>query len=446
MASKKPGTTALVILAALLMAATLNASPEKHSFGYERALTVTVVHPPEGSPSKKTPVLVALPPRLGTEVHVDQGLDAYWEAEAARRGFVVVSPHILGTTLLEDGKAVGEALFRWMDENLETRGRKVALAGACRGGAGVFDLAVAFPDRFASVLVLAGGYQGPGRNLAALKGLPVRFYVGEHEHAQWKRLAEATRGALEKGGAKVEYKVLEGQGHDVAVPRVELFDWIETAGTRGAKAKAGEGRRETHALSFEKRVALSVVRPAEEAEGKVYPAILALPPGMGCAAMVKVNLETYWQDEAPRRGCYVLCPQLLGIPLDRDAAPLGVALFAWMDENLAYDRTRVHVAGASMGGLSVFHVALAHPKRFRTLIGLPGGFQGNTAKLLPLTGKPVWLIVGENDAQWKRLSERTKEGLDRAGAKAELTVLEGQGHFVKVSPSELFDWIEKAAP
>jgi pimeloyl-ACP methyl ester carboxylesterase len=162
--------------------------------------------------------------------------------------------------------------------------------------------------------------------------------------------------------------------------------------------------------------------------------------------MVKVNLETYWQDEAPRRGYYVLCPQLLGIPLDRDAAPLGKALFAWMDQNLAVDRTRVHVAGASMGGLSVFHMALAHPKDFRTLIGLPGGFQGNAARLASLKGKPVWLIVGERDAQWKHLSERTRDVLDRAGARAELTVLEGQGHFVKVSPSELFDWIEKAAP
>jgi dienelactone hydrolase len=377
---------------------------------------------------------------------VDQGLDAYWEAEAVRRGFVVVSPHILGSTLLQDGKAVGGALFRWMDENLNTEGRKVALAGACWGGTGVFDLAVAFPKRFSSVLVLAGGYQGPGRNLAVLKGLPVRFYVGENEHPQWKQLAEATKGALERGGAEVEYKVLEGQGHDVTVPRVELFDWIEKAGLRGSKPKDGEGSRETHTVSFEKQVALSVVRPAEEEEGKTYPAVVTLPPGMGCAAMVKVNLETYWQDEAPKRGYYVLCPKLLGISLDRDAAPMGKALFAWMEENLAVDGTRVHVAGASMGGLSVFHMALAHPKRFQALIGLPGGFQGDGAKLRPLKGKPVWLIVGENDTQWKSLSERTKEGLDRVGAKAELKVLEGQGHFVKVSPSELFDWIEKAVP
>ena len=81
MASKKPWTYSLVILAALLVAAvSLNASPEKHTFEYDRSLTLTVVYPPGGPVTKKTPVLLALPPLLGTESHVDQGLDTYWEA------------------------------------------------------------------------------------------------------------------------------------------------------------------------------------------------------------------------------------------------------------------------------------------------------------------------------------------------------------------------------
>jgi predicted esterase len=372
----------------------------------------------------------------------------YWEDEAARRGYIVVSPHVLGTTLLEDGKDLSAALFRWMDKKLKTRGRKVSLAGACRGGAGVFDLALAAPGRFDSILVLAGGYQGAGRNLRALKELPVRFYVGENEHAQWVRLAEATRDALKTAGAKVDYEVLEGQGHEVTVPVKVLFDFMDGAAGRKKIAREVEdaGRRETYGLPCAKRVSLSVVRPADEEEGKTYPVVLTLPPGMGCAAMVKVNLETYWQDEAPRRGYYVLCPQLLGIPLDRDAGPLGEALFRWMGENLSYDEKRVHLTGASMGGLSVFHTALAHPKKFRAVIGLPGGYQRAGSDLHSLKGKPVWLIVGENDNQWKQLSESTKEKLEKAGARVELTVLEGQGHFVRVGPKDLFDWLEKAAP
>ncbi|MHC4777260.1 MAG: alpha/beta hydrolase-fold protein [Planctomycetota bacterium] len=442
--------SALVTLA-FLAYSTLPAAgtPEKHEFEYERSIGVTVSYPPGHTPSKKAPVLVALPPLMGTNEHVDQGLKSYWESEAAKRGYIVVSPHVMGTTLLEDGKDLGEILFRWMDKNLKTGGRKVALAGACRGGAGVFDLAIAHPDRVHSALVLAGGYQGRSSALQCLKGLPVRFYVGEREQEQWKRLAETTRSALEKAGAEVEYMILEGQGHALTVPAQDLFDWMgKVAGMEkmGAGEKEGASRREILRLKCPKKVSLSLVRPAMEEDGKSYPAVLTLPPGMGCAAMVKVNLETYWQEEAPRRGYYVLCPQLLGIALDRDAKALGEALFEWMGENLQYDEKRVHLAGASMGGLSVFHTALAHPSRFQAIVGLPGGYQGRASDLAPLKGKPVWLIVGENDRQWKALSRRTKEMLHEAGAKVELKVLEGQGHFVKVSPKDLFDWIEKAVP
>jgi hypothetical protein len=62
-----------------------------------------------------------------------------------------------------------------------------------------------------------------------------------------------------------------------------------------------------------------------------------------------------------------------------------------------------------------------------------------------LRGKPIWLLVGELDTQWVRLSERTRDLLMLGGAEPKLTIVPGQGHVIRYPPDVLYDWIELQA-
>ncbi len=90
------------------------------------------------------------------------------------------------------------------------------------------------------------------------------------------------------------------------------------------------------------------------------------------------------------------------------------AVFAWMDENLQYDKQRVTLAGQSNGGLGAFFVARMQPERFQSIVVLPGAF-GAEGSLDMLRGKPIWLLVGERDTQWVELSKRTRDLLMLGG-------------------------------
>lgn len=194
-----------------------------------------------------------------------------------------------------------------------------------------------------------------------------------------------------------------------------------------------------------KRVKLTTILPRGYDAKKAYPAILALPPGDGSAEMVKAALAL-WGREASGRGYVVVAPEIQGARLEGEAADLVPALFAWLDRSVSYDRARVALAGVSNGGLGVFFAAAAHPDRFRALLALPGGFAGPPEKLEPLKGKPVRIVVGERDEEWRVLADRTKAALEKAGARCRVDVRKGEGHFLKLEAKELLDWIERSMP
>lgn len=187
---------------------------------------------------------------------------------------------------------------------------------------------------------------------------------------------------------------------------------------------------------------VALVPPRNPGSGP-HPVILALPWGSGSAELVDGFLRAYWLGEAAARGYYVVSPEIRGSDLADTAGEVIPALFAWMEEELDFDPDRVALAGASNGGRGIFFAARAAPERFRALIGLPGSYAGPAGDLAGLVGKPVWLMVGEEDTSWVAAAEETAAKLEEVGASVRLDILPAQGHVLILEIGPLFNGIDE---
>jgi len=190
-------------------------------------------------------------------------------------------------------------------------------------------------------------------------------------------------------------------------------------------------------------VEVAVFKPEAYSDVVSHPVILALPWGRGTPGLALGMVDAYWNGEASRRGYVVLAPSILGSTLATEADEFLPALFDWLDENVSYDPARVVVAGASMGGIGVFHALTSDPARFAAAIAMPGRYSGPTEALEPFEGKPVWLMVGEMDTGWRAPTEAARVSLEAAGITARVNLIRGQGHVLRIDDRMLLDWLDE---
>lgn len=190
-------------------------------------------------------------------------------------------------------------------------------------------------------------------------------------------------------------------------------------------------------------VEVAVFKPRGYSDVVNHPVILALPWGAGTPGLALGMVDAYWNGEASRRGYVVLAPSILGSTLATEADEFLPALFDWLDENVSYDPARVVVAGASMGGIGVFHVLTSDPARFAAAIAMPGRYSGSTEALQPFEGKPVWLMVGEMDTGWHAPTEAARVSLEAAGITPRVNLIRGQGHVLRIDDRMLLDWLDE---
>jgi len=174
------------------------------------------------------PVVFALPWGAGTEELVEAFIQRYWLTEPAARGYYVVAPAILGSSLEADAGEVMPAIFDWMEAELAMDASSVAIVGASNGGRGLFFTAISQPDRFQALMGLPGMYQGDPANLAVLAGKPIRLIVGEFDQP-WREGLEQTVIALESQGITAEIDIAGTQGHVLDLRPSGLMDWIDNA-------------------------------------------------------------------------------------------------------------------------------------------------------------------------------------------------------------------------
>lgn len=176
------------------------------------------------------PVLMALPPGDAGEAMVDVSLRKYWEAEARKRGWVVVSPVAPEGRSFLDSPALLPRLIDDVSRSVSIEGGRVHLAGVSSGGRAAFRAAALSPNSFASLTLLPGCPPTPddGARASSLKSMRVRFYAGDRDKA-WLAQERAALASLRGAGVDASLTVLENQGEPLAIEPADLFNWLESA-------------------------------------------------------------------------------------------------------------------------------------------------------------------------------------------------------------------------
>ncbi len=180
---------------------------------------------------------------------------------------------------------------------------------------------------------------------------------------------------------------------------------------------------------------MAVMRPSSTPAAVV----VAFPWGAGTADLLQGMLNAYWSS-ATLSGVAVVGVQLYGPSLSDDAEEVMAAVLEWVGREMPGTPQRVVLAGASAGGVGVFHAALGAPKKVGGIIAMPGRYSGDAA-LDVLTGVPIWMMVGEEDVAWLDRSKMTAERLEAAGARVRHEVLPLQGHVLTVPSEALERWV-----
>ena len=183
---------------------------------------------PADETSGPHPVVFALPWGAGSQELVLTFMSSYWSRVPGLQGYYVVSPAVRGSDLEHTADEVIPAIFDWMDQELDYNPSQVALVGASNGGRGMFHAALAYPDRFATLMGLPGRYDGDAAALSVLAEKPVWLIVGELDTG-WRAASEATIIALESQGVETVLDVVGGQGHVMSLSAGVLVSGLNEA-------------------------------------------------------------------------------------------------------------------------------------------------------------------------------------------------------------------------
>ncbi len=183
---------------------------------------------PADETSGPHPVIFALPWGAGSQELVLTFMSSYWSRVPGLQGYYVVSPAVRGSDLEHTADEVIPAIFDWMDQELDYNPSQVALVGASNGGRGMFHAALAYPDRFATLMGLPGRYDGDAAALSVLAEKPVWLIVGELDTG-WRAASEATIIALESQGVETVLDVVGGQGHVMSLSAGVLVSGLNEA-------------------------------------------------------------------------------------------------------------------------------------------------------------------------------------------------------------------------
>ena len=190
-----------------------------------------LVVPPGRAAGQPGKVLLTFPPGGQDLSLTERIVDQKFRQEAIARGWVVVSPAAPSTGLFytdASARLVPELLDK-IAHDYPPEGDRFDLAGVSNGGLSAFKAALAYPDRFRSLVVFPGYSPDGGNdpNLARLRNIGVSMFVGGDD-AGWLEPSEQTRTKLTGLGYRVELHVVPGEGHIIqSLTGTELFDAIE---------------------------------------------------------------------------------------------------------------------------------------------------------------------------------------------------------------------------
>jgi predicted peptidase len=198
------------------------------------------------------------------------------------------------------------------------------------------------------------------------------------------------------------------------------------------------------------KVDYKVVLPTGYDPAREYPAILVFGAGPQNMRIVEGELNRYWAAEAEKRGYIVVSP---AAPSDQLFFENSDRIFPEFLDMILHDYRiqggRMHVAGASNGGVSAFHVASLYPKYFWSVTVFPGYLDDTTDPMVEaLKSMCIYMYVGDRDEDWGRAMKQQSDMFRKKGYMVNFFVEEDMGHNLDFGPDDinnLFDDIGSAA-
>ena len=200
-----------------------------------------VITPRNFDPAKPYPAVLAFPPGDQSMLMVRVGIDYHYQAEAERRGYLVIEPAAPeGVGFVRGGDKIFPAFIEKILADYKIESGKFNASGQSNGGRAAFKIAVDYPQYFLSVTGLPGRLENATpAQLDTLAKLCVHNFVGEDDDA-WLGESRAQADALKARGAKMTLHVEKGQGHVMDTVAYEgaarLFDQFDAA-RKGACAE-----------------------------------------------------------------------------------------------------------------------------------------------------------------------------------------------------------------
>jgi poly(3-hydroxybutyrate) depolymerase len=190
-----------------------------------------VITPPGYSPAKTYPVILVFTGGAQEWPGVQRTLDEDWKDEAAKRGYILISPAATdGHLYFESGDKIVPAFLEMIRKDYHAT--KLHVAGHSNGGLSAFHVAVMNPTWFTTVTGYPGLLDPEQMKLApALKPMCLFMHAGDMD-VGWPEAMGGEADALKKMGYRITFVLEKGQGHrlkakELDLPR-RLFDEIES--------------------------------------------------------------------------------------------------------------------------------------------------------------------------------------------------------------------------
>ncbi|MDR2214874.1 MAG: hypothetical protein LBE59_03415 [Nevskiaceae bacterium] len=231
----------IAMVAALLMA-TAGASFGALAEVAEHTLRVSgmdvhykVVLPDGYDAAKRYPAVLVFGGGPQTMETINRTLERNFQAEAQRRGYIVIAPAAPnGQLFFERGERIFPAFLDAMLREYPIEGGKFHVAGPSNGGIAAMHIAAKYPRYFISVTAFPGFLWEPNeKKLLALLNHCVYLYVGENDEYRWHDEMKSEVEFLRSRRTVATYTVEKGQPHGIATLAGEhsarFFEGFEAA-------------------------------------------------------------------------------------------------------------------------------------------------------------------------------------------------------------------------
>jgi predicted peptidase len=177
-----------------------------------------VVLPSGYDPARTYPAILAFGGGPQTMNTVDSVLSRNLQAEAEKRGYIVIgvaAPD--GDLFFESGARIFPDFLKQILADYKIEGGKFHIAGPSNGGIAAFHVAALNPQYFRSITAFPGYmWQSNVSKLQAIAGICVFAYVGENDDYRWHPEMKREVEFLKSKGTLARYTEEKGQPHRIA--------------------------------------------------------------------------------------------------------------------------------------------------------------------------------------------------------------------------------------